>query len=289
MTILVFGPAPVAHDYLFHTFSQTRNLLVISSTKKLQDEWRALPTSPMVINPQHPRLSDMITTEFSHVIIEQAQNFKNITLETIFAKHPNVIYTHSHLFKQLKPDDMKRLFHKVMVTKTRYFNTIATVFNIPLEYSESQSVGSVQVFSSTGQFMSQETPMKIDTTTNAPRPQQPQGEADSSTTNQDQTISSTSSFVAPISTDKTRQFMSLLISMDPQEKDALITLSKRFSKNIFTKDVRVRLHTPATNTYQIEVEHDEEYGAMVCTWLYHLSRSIKSTIPSQSLTISFTH
>lgn len=305
MTILIFGPAPVAHDYLFNTFSHTKDLLIISSTKKIQEEWRALSTSPMVINPQHPRLSDMITTEFSHVIIEQAQNFKNITLETIFSKHPNVIYTHSHLFKQLRPDEMKRLFNKVIVTKTRYFSTIATVFNIPVEYGESQTVGSVQLFSSTGQFLGHETPMKVDVRERA----QFQGETSTEDQEQEQGISRplTNTFVTDssstgpstqslpltgISTQSpsaSRQFMSLLISMNPTEKDALAMLARRFSKNIFTKDVRVKLHPPVTNTYQIEVEYDEEYGAMVCTWLYHLGRSIKSTIPSQAIQISFTH
>jgi hypothetical protein len=277
MTILIYGPAPVSHEYLLNTYGQTRGLLVISSNKKLQEEWKSLPCAPTVINPQTPKILEFVTNEHSHVIIEQAQSFKNVSLESIFASHKQVVYTHSHLLKQFRPDEVKRFFTQVIVTKTRYFSTIASIFAIPLEYGEQQVSGSVQVFSNTGTFIRNETPMKIEHVSSVSSVPSVPSVPDMSSV---PSVSSVQSVPG-------KKFMSLTITMNSQEKNALISLTKRFSKNVFAKDIRVFLKNPATETYVVEVEHEPEHGAMVCIWLYHLSSTITTDIPSQTLHISF--
>jgi hypothetical protein len=297
--ILVYGSIPVTHDYLLNTYRNTNDLLVISSTEKLRQDWKSLPNSPMVLKSQDPELLTHISKCQGTVILEQAQNFKDLKLEDILSKHKHIVYTHSHLFKQLTPEVMKSTFTKVVVTKTRFFNTIATVFNIPLTYGASQSKDSVQVFSNTGEFLSdsidQETPQE-----------EVKGEKDDS----DQQVARSSDHQVPRSSDhqqvarssdhhvprssehhqvdKTIKYMTLTISMDAKDKDAFVIFTKKFSKNVFTKEIRVHLKGPSPpNTYCVEVKHEPQHGAMVCMWLYHLSTTMTTELPIQALHISF--
>jgi hypothetical protein len=271
MANLLFGPLPITHEYLLQQYSSTPQLVIISSVKKIREEWESLPSSPIVLTPQTPHLATFLTPEkCSTLLIEQAQNFRDIKVHDILASHPNVIYTHAHLFKQLEPDEMKTLFSRVLVAKTRYFKTIASVFNIPLTYNESQMSNTVQTFSNSGEFI------YTTTSTNQTPPLIPPPDTTMTTT-------TTSCPSSPRKVEgEPNKSMTLFVTLPSEHKDALITLTKRFSKNVFTKGIRVKFHCPSTNTYSIEVLHEAEHGGIVIMWLHHLSTTMSTNFPTAS-------
>jgi hypothetical protein len=307
---LLYGPEAETHSYLIKHFCTTPKLLVISSVRKIREEWESLSNTPTVITPQTPNLLSYLTPDKSVVIIEQAQSFRDVKLDELLTKHSTMVYTHCKLFKQLDPVQLKPLFTHVAIAKTRFFNTIAPHFNVDPHYQSSQEKDHVQVFSNNGNYLNhslltRETqkgepnpPAMAFTSPSVPPTSSSVLPTSSSVLPTSSSVLPTSSSVLPTSSSvlptstpvltSTPLCMTLTVTMDTQDQNTLVGLTKKFTKNVFSKEIHVYLKNPTTKTYVVEVEHEAIYGDMVLLWLYHLANTISKDIAStQNFFISF--